>query len=356
MRTAARYNWAHLAPFILIIMLVNCQAQKQSRIVERKAVGVQLKGFNTDPSTGEQEKVLFLEPDIRAYINAPPARQFDADLPTNLIIFALPNGNSIEMTAGKTTGADEDWHFNIQHIAAQTRFLRKANPDYNSVVIYLEASTLSWPHWRRTNENSGAMIKSTLDSLMKMFEPYSPFITLSGHSGGGSFVNGFIEHGTEIPETVQRIAFLDSNYGYNESIGKKLSRWLQRSSENHLVVFAYNDSIALYEGKSFVSATGGTWYRSKMMIRDLSKTYSFERVDSTDLMNYRFEDDKALFILKKNPTRAIFHTEQVELNGFIHCLLFATPYENRAYSYFGNRAYGEYIQAEPPAILSRLRE
>ena len=104
---------------------------------------------------------------------------------------------------------------------------------------------------------------------MTIFSPFSPFLTLSGHSGGGSFVNGFIENSEEIPSWVKRVTFLDSNYGYNESIGEKIAHWLQRSDENHLIVLAYNDSVALYQGKPFVSATGGTWYRSKMMIQDL---------------------------------------------------------------------------------------
>ena len=43
---------------------------------------------------------------------------------TYLVLYALPNGNSIEWTKGKKIKSGDDWHFDIQHIAAQTRFVR----------------------------------------------------------------------------------------------------------------------------------------------------------------------------------------------------------------------------------------
>ncbi|HEX7844975.1 MAG TPA: hypothetical protein VF476_04180, partial [Chitinophagaceae bacterium] len=57
---------------------------------------------------------------------------------TIITFFALPNGNTTEQTMGKKMKEGDDWHFDIQHIRAQTRFIRKEMPEKNFVVIYLE--------------------------------------------------------------------------------------------------------------------------------------------------------------------------------------------------------------------------
>ena len=52
------------------------------------------------------------------------------------------------------------------------------------------------------------------------------------------------------------------------------------------------------------------------------------------------------FTLKKNPTKAILHTIQVERNGFIHAMLTGTELENKGYEYFGPRVYGALISGD----------
>ena len=54
---------------------------------------------------------------------------FDQQKPTHLVVYTLPNGNTIEQTAGAKLVEAMDWHFDIQHIAAQTRLLAKLQPD-----------------------------------------------------------------------------------------------------------------------------------------------------------------------------------------------------------------------------------
>ena len=54
---------------------------------------------------------------------------------------------SVDITIGKLPG--DDWHFDIQHIGAQTRFLRQSIKGKTLVVAYLENSLKSWPAWRR---------------------------------------------------------------------------------------------------------------------------------------------------------------------------------------------------------------
>ena len=39
-------------------------------------------------------------------------------------------------------------------------------------------------------------------------------IVLSGHSGGGSFIFGYLNSVATIPDQIERIAFLDANYAY----------------------------------------------------------------------------------------------------------------------------------------------
>jgi hypothetical protein len=56
---------------------------------------------------------------------------------TIITFFALPNGNTTEQTMGKKMQEGDDWHFDIQHIRAQTKFIRREMPQVNFVVIYL---------------------------------------------------------------------------------------------------------------------------------------------------------------------------------------------------------------------------
>src|SRR5947208_3539468 len=77
--------------------------------------------FETSPYFNEQLLSLNLLTDIKVLINAPSAEKFDPAKPTDLVIYSLPNGNSIEQTLGCQLAPGMDWHYNIQHIAAQTR-------------------------------------------------------------------------------------------------------------------------------------------------------------------------------------------------------------------------------------------
>jgi len=105
-------------------------------------------GFNPSPFFGEQVVTFRLNDDMTIHIDAASVDSFRTDLPIGLILYALPNGNTIEHTVGKTLLTGEDWHYNIQHIGAQARFLRQQIQDYNLVTVYLEATQLSWPSWK----------------------------------------------------------------------------------------------------------------------------------------------------------------------------------------------------------------
>jgi hypothetical protein len=264
-----------------------------------------------------------------------------------LIFYALPNGNTTEQTIGKVTDTNDDWHFDIQHIGAQTRFLRKMYPNEALVVVYLEANQKSWPAWRKKYAMQPELILKLVDEVRARFHDFKVRVTLSGHSGGGSAIFGFINAQDHIPSDVERIAFLDSNYAYDESLHhkEKLVAWLRDSDRHYLSVLAYNDAIALLNGTTFVSAAGGTWGKSHAMLKDLGAEIKFagETNAATGIETYTALDGRVKFLLKENPTREIFHTVQVARNGFIQSMLSGTPLEGQGYVYFGARAYTNWI-------------
>ena len=49
-------------------------------------------------------------------------------------------------------------------------------------------------------------------------------------------------------------------------------------------------------------------------------------------------------LMKKNPNREVLHTVLVEKNGYIHSLLFGTPFECEGYEFYGDAAYRDLIQ------------
>ncbi len=302
-----------------------------------------LKDFKETGSFNEQELWVRNEPEnVTININAP--LHFNKKGRTFLVLFALPNGNNIEWTKGKKLKPGDDWHFDIQHIAAQTRFVRNLDKKNNYIVAYLMTEQKSWPTWKRTIQHSKIKIKNIVDSLELRFKEYRPGIILNGHSGGGSFIVGYLDAVEKIPNNVERIAFLDSDYGYEDSLHtKKFVEWLHHKT-HHLFVLAYNDSIVIFNGKQLVSATGGTWYRSRLMQRKLSETFLFKTSIDTSFIDHTALDGRVRIILKENPNGLIYHTVQVEKNGFIFSLLSNTKFDRRKYfTYFGNRVYKQYI-------------
>ena len=306
--------------------------------------GVHLSGFVTSSNFNEQICSFNYDYDIRVLINASSIENFNPDNPTKLILLALPNGNTIEQTVGKQLNPGDDWHYDIQHIGAQMRFLRKQLVHHNLVIAYLETAQKSWPLWKSKHPDYSSRINSLVNYLTDLFSNYNPSLILTGHSGGGSFTFGFMDDVIEIPNNIERISFLDSNYGYDDKYGLKILEWIKASPEHYLSVIAYNDSVALYNEKPVVSAKGGTWYRSKMMKDFLDDYFDFTSEEDNEFINYTALGGRIKFILKKNPDRLILHTVQVELNGFIQGMVSGTNLEGIGYKYYGQRAYSQFIQ------------
>ncbi len=321
--------------------------------------------FTATMNFGELTREIKLPDEVRIVINAPAKENFSPDKPVLLVFFALPNGNTIEQTIGKPLQPGEDWHFNIQHIGAQTRWLRQVITNKTIVVAYLEAGMKSWPAWRKKYNDQ--RIAEIFDGVRGIFSSNKIEVVLASHSGGGSAMFGYLNAVKKIPADVKRIAFLDSNYAYNSTNhADKIFRWLERGrpvraflpeppqladepsalriEQNYLCVLAYQDYLGLLDGKTFVSEKGGTWGHSQMMLGDLKSEFQFTSQTNDGLQKFSALDGRIEFLMKENPAHKIFHTVQVERNGFIHALLSGTADAGKGYEYFGERAYTNWIR------------
>ena len=291
---------------------------------------------------GQSRVDSFRVGDIKVTIDQPAVMRENREL--IISFFALPNGNTTEQTMGKKMQQGDDWHFDIQHIAAQTRFIRQQLKRKDFVVIYLENNYKSWPSWKQKHTDFRNRIPALIDSLAGLIPGKKKSIYLNGHSGGGSFIFGYLAGLSVLPAMVKRISFIDSNYGYDSSYYPLLRNWLRSVKGAALNVFAYNDSIALYNGKPVVSAKGGTWYRSGLMLQHFSADMPFDRTSSDSIETFRSSDKRVQFFFMQNYDRGIYHTQQVEWNGFIHSVLCGTKYDSKRYTYYSGRAYTGLIE------------
>lgn len=303
-----------------------------------------LRGFRRSPHFGEWVREATLAPDVHVLVNAPG--DFDPARPTLVIFYALPNGNTIAQTFGRRMTEGLDWHFDIQHVGAQTRLLRQVLTDRNVVLALLEAEGRSWPSWRRTHSDSDALIARLLEEVFPLGDPRTRW-ALVAHSGGGSLIWGFLNAREEIPDKVDLIALLDANYSYSDEDGHgdKLLAWLRRDPRHRLVVLAYDDRSVELDGRRIVGDTGGT-YRATVerMVPRLQRDIAIEASRDGAFLVWRGLDGRADLRVHTNPDRAILHTLLVERNGLIHAVTVATPWENRAGRLWGDRAYEAWIQ------------
>ncbi|MBI4580668.1 MAG: hypothetical protein HY718_13250 [Planctomycetes bacterium] len=335
-----------------------------------------LVGFEASPHFGEQIREFRIEPGVQIHVNAPAPEKLRPDRLTRLMFFALPNGNTTAQTIGRKMTPGLDWHYDIQHIGAQTRRLREVVTTENLVVTYLEADGRSWAGWRTKHPAEYGLANwKVIETVRDLFKPYRTVVELSGHSGGGSFIFGCIDGVAAIPDDVRRISFLDSNYNYtDEAHGDKLVAWLKARPDHCLTVICYDDRNVVLNGKPIVSSTGGTYRRTEQMAQRLRRDFPLIESNVNDsandprandphpseprrsasgpasssaplLLRYRGLDGRIDLILHRNPNDKILHTALVgPMNGFIHAMTVGTPYENKAAIFNGPAAYVQYIQ------------
>lgn len=328
------------------------------------------------------------------YLNLIPDSRIAVDYGTScpgkpvvLVLFALPNGNSIEWTAGKKMEPGDDWHFDIQHIKAQTEFVRATDTTKQYIVAYLQASMKAWTaHAVRYNGTNGTAdsyllyprLVDTLEQIVCRATglPVSE-VVLSSHSGGGRFMFNYISGVKEIPAKVSRLVFIDSNYGFEDSLHtEKLGRWLIASTGHKLGVFSYVDTTVIFNGKRIVSSKGGTGYKTEEMSACLERAllsverearksgsgtnvitpagekreagyalWKFSRSADTCFVKMQSANGQVLMLKKENPQGHIYHTVLVERNGFIHSLFFNSPFEDKGYKFWiEGRAYLNFVE------------
>ena len=120
-----------------------------------------------DPEFDERITSFTFAPEVKIRINTPGESSFAAGKQVLLIFYALPNGNTTDQTIGKVLQPGDDWHYDIQHIGAQTRFLRDLIKDRTVVVVYLEAESKSWPAWRK--KHGDKLIPEIVATVKKLF-------------------------------------------------------------------------------------------------------------------------------------------------------------------------------------------
>lgn len=289
---------------------------------------------------GEREATFNVEPAVRVRINLPAPTPSATN--TVLVLYALPNGNTIEQTAGRIPAGTNEWRYDIQHIAAQMRFVRTAQPETRLVLAYVEAGGLSWPAWRKRHGDE--VIPRIVDHIRTVAGVDDCDLVLAGHSGGGSFIFGYVNAVGTLPQKLQRLVFLDANYGFTPAHSEPLLQWLNDSATHRLMVFAYDDAAARLDGKPFVSKEGGTWGRSAAMLQELGRQLHFNSTTNGPLQHHQALNGRVEFLLRENPERKIWHTVMVERNGLVHGLLSGTPQEGNQYQYLGPRAYQSLIQ------------
>ena len=306
----------------------------------------------------ETIRALELYPGVTATIVSPS--RLEPGHRIELILYALPNGNSTAETMGRAPFDSVRWRFDIQHIAAQTRALRTRGIP-NAIVVYLEADSKSWPEWRRRlgYDRANARIVEMVDQLRAELRlPANAAVTLTGHSGGGSFITGFIDGQPALPPWLERIAYLDANYSFEYRHGDKLAQWLRGDAARTLVVMAYDDREIMLDGKKVITdSAGGTWRASSRMMNYLREPFHFTADTLGEFLRYRAS--QVQFLLHPNKANRILHTVMIgEMNGYMHAMLARRPdYERGASLLVARREYTAFVDsgvAVPPPVAPEI--
>jgi hypothetical protein len=324
------------------VLISACAAAGQ--VNDGSALPDLLPGFHRSPYFNEQVFERWLDGGVRVFVNAPET--LDRKRPTRLVIYATPNGNTIEQTLGCKKADGLDWHFDIQHVGAQVRRWRALSDQENIVVAVVEAEGLSWPAWRRATPQANDRIRKVIDRLRELCSG-SPRVTLTGHSGGGSFIFGLIESGDSIPDFIDRIAFLDANYSFDaDKHTSKFVTWLNVSKEHRLSVIAYDDREIMLDGKRVIGKDGGTFRATRRMIDAMGKDIALTEGKSGDFVSHAGLDGRVAMYVHPNPQNRILHTALVgEMNGLLQVLAGGSDI---AWGKFGGpQAYEKWIQPAP---------
>ncbi len=304
-----------------------------------------LPGFERTGQFDEQVKWTRLESGVRVLVTAGVNLKAGERL---LVVYATPNGNTLEQTLGCAATKGLDWHFDIQHVAAQIRRLREVDRTRDVFLAVVQAPGLSWPAFNRDQSGAGQIITGLVSSLTEQCKADS--VVLSCHSGGGSFVLNYLNAFDAIPPLVERIVLLDANYSYSDEMhhGDKLLAWLDGDPRRHLVTIAYDDREITFNGKKVVGPTGGTFRASERMLARFGRDLQLTDAEFGPFRHVTGRNGQTQFFVHPNPENKILHTALVgEMNGLLHGLTLGTELEGKWGRFGGPRAYTSWIQPRP---------
>ncbi|MBL8812449.1 MAG: hypothetical protein JNM43_19955 [Planctomycetaceae bacterium] len=317
----------------------------------------------SDPSTCQEENSWWTTPQgIRVFLNrtrrdASGTETTDSNQKaapkTHLVIFATPNGNSLEETSGSAPLPELSFRFGIQHILAQTRLLRTLDPNTSLVLAIVQAPKLSWPAFRGADPKAGVVIPELVQTLSEAVN--ADEITLSGHSGGGAFLLEYITRTSSIPTTVRRFLFLDATYSWDDMLHRaKVDEWLRQDSELRLVSIAYDDREITLNGRKVVGPDGGTWRATERMRNGFAQTRMLKDDVTGPFLRTQDEGRQIVLLRHPNPDNKILHTALVgDMNGLIAGMTFGTPQENSWGKLGDGPVYQPYIPGAPLRAPSR---
>jgi hypothetical protein len=308
-----------------------------------------LPGYVESPFNREQVHEIQFAEDVRAILVAPNTEDFDPKRPTVLVVFATPNGNTAEQTLGCQLTEGLDWHFDIQHVAAQWRLFQKNETTRNTILACVQPKQLSWPTWKSERGYGPVYIRQIVDALVASVPSKQVSVVLTAHSGGGSFIFGFLDGSPEIPDYVGRIAFLDANYGFDAKLhGEKLQNWLNLDPDRLCYVLAYDDREIMLDGKKVVSPTGGTYRATNRMLDFLRQEAKVDEESSGEFTKYSGVNDQFVALVHSNPKNIILHTRMVgEMNGLVDAFSWGTPSHDQWSKLAPPRAYSKFVQPKP---------
>ena len=247
----------------------------------------------------------------------------DTTRPRILVIYATPNGNSIEQTLGSRPENKAAWRFDIQHVAAQVRRVRQLRTDVSIALSVIEAPERSWPAYLSKLPDAPATTMRLVQYLRAQTE--ADEVILCGHSGGGSFLLRCMAAGP-IPQYIRRIVFLDASYSWDNSRhAQPVLQWLQGNPQNHLLSIAYDDRHVELNGRRVVGDDGGTWRATERMVEGLGGRSNFTEESLGPFTHLTAINGQVHLLLHTNPQNQILHTALVgDMNGLI-CSLTDNP-------------------------------
>ncbi|MCD6336867.1 MAG: hypothetical protein J7M01_01375, partial [Candidatus Marinimicrobia bacterium] len=109
-------------------------------------------------------------------------KNLKTDKKTIIVFYVYPAGNTIEMTIEKQTEDGDDWHYDIRHIGAQTRFLRNTLKDKNIITVYLQTTDNAWQLYDDYHSNDGSVVQPMATSILTRFSDVDYKVILNSHS------------------------------------------------------------------------------------------------------------------------------------------------------------------------------